>query len=1003
MKDPLYLIDAYGLIYRSYFAFLSRPLRNSRGQNVSALFGFARTLVSLLDEGAPGADEAGVLLAKPQKPRRLVVVFDSPTPTFRHKQYPEYKATRQKAPEDLHTQVPLVEEVLTALKVPALKADGFEADDIIATLAKQCRAEGRQCYILSSDKDLLQLVGDGTYQLRPAKAAKAGETSAPSNTVRGGLPYELVGPGEVKAEWGVNPTQVLDLLSLIGDTSDNVPGVKGVGEKTAVKLMARYSSLDEIYKNIAGIEGAVGKKLAEGKKSAYLAKSLITLSYEAPIPSQALDEFSVENLDRSAGAQVLLREDIRQIAAALDPAAKGKVGAPYAGSLANGMGGAGSASHTGDQAGGAGDRAGGDAPYTGDSASGPADGGNNFGGPAAYSASGPERSPVDPALLGDGVYKTILDFAEFEAILNKARQQGFIALDFETDSLDAWNARPIGISLALKPKEAFYVPVAAHRTVADDAGNPAPFLDPEKVRESLGQFLADPAMTAVAHNAKYDYKVSRGWGLPRWNCKIWDTMVAAWLDDPERNNYSLDSLASYHFGYTPVAYNTIVPKGETFDYVPLETATRYSAEDADLTLRVKAYIEGRLEKTGSQSLFRDLEMPLLPILAEMEGLGIKIEPKVLKDYGVELFQELNQIQADTYKLVGHEFNLGSPKQLQEVLFTERKLKPGKKTKTGYSTDVAVMEELAHEDPVPALILRHRTLAKLKSTYTDALIDLADREGRLHTNFVQTGTATGRLSSREPNLQNIPIRDEEGRRIREAFIAKPGNVLISADYSQIELVVLAHLSQDENLLAAFNEGKDVHARTAALIFGVSEKDVHPDQRRMAKTINFGVMYGMSAFRLARELNITRTDAANFIEAYFKTYAGIRRLIEELITNTEQTGYASTILGRRRYIPAINSRNKTEKAGAERVAVNTPIQGSAADIVKTAMLHLDERLTKEKSPAKLLLQVHDELILECPKADAAAAAKMVKEVMENAVKLRIPLRVSVETGKRWGDFH
>jgi DNA polymerase-1 len=418
---------------------------------------------------------------------------------------------------------------------------------------------------------------------------------------------------------------------------------------------------------------------------------------------------------------------------------------------------------------------------------------------------------------------------------------------------------------------------------------------------------------------------------------------------------------------------------------------------------MRQYLMPALNEGDGLNLFTNLEMPLLPILAEMEGEGIKIEPRVLKDYGVELGAELDRVIRETYALVGREFNLGSPKQLQEVLFTERKLKPGKKTKTGYSTDVAVLEELAREDPVPALILRHRTLSKLKSTYVDTLVDQADTNGRLHTNFVQTGTATGRLSSKEPNLQNIPIRDEEGRRIREAFIARPGNLLISADYSQIELVILAHLSGDKNLIGSFRDGKDVHARTAALIFGIDEDAVHSDQRRIAKTINFGVMYGMSAFRLANELNITRTEAAAFIDAYFKTYSGVSSFISELISKTESIGYASTILGRRRYIPAINSRNKTEKAAAERVAVNTPIQGSAADIVKTAMLKVDAALAVAKSPAKLLLQVHDELILECPKAEAEAVAALVREVMEGAVTLSIPLRVSVETGKRWGDFH
>ncbi|MDR2435433.1 MAG: DNA polymerase I [Treponema sp.] len=969
-KPPLYLIDAYGLIYRSYFAFLTHPLRNSLGRNVSALFGFARTLVTLLDEGAPAGDDKGVRRDAVEKPLRLAAVFDSRTPTFRHEKYPEYKATRQKAPEDLHSQVPLVEEFLAALGIPSLRADGFEADDIIAVLSGKCRAEKRQCYILSSDKDLLQLVGDGTFELRPLKPVK-GEGRRQGGA-SGSLAWELVGPDEVKAEWGVGPEKVLDLLSLTGDTSDNVPGVKGVGEKTAVKLMVRYGSLDGIYENIAGIEGAAGKNLSAGKESAYFSRSLIRLAADVPLPVKNIDELSVESLDRPAGARILFREGIRQSAKQLDPDV-GSTGASPAAAPPQERG--------------------------------------------AAPATRPEwtYSSADKSLLGDGVYRIILDMAELKSLLAGAKKQKLLALDFETDSLDAWNARPIGISLALKPKEAYYVPVAPHgRKAADSAdgvgpgaaeagGEPSPFLDPEKVRALLVPLFADPAMTIAAHNAKFDYKVSRGWGAARWQCKIWDTMVAAWLADPERNNYSLDSLASYTFDYSPTAYFDIVPKGGTFDMVPLETAARYSAEDADLCMRMMRYLEPLLKKAEALALFENLEMPLLPILAEMEGEGIKIEPKVLTDYGRELSVELDHIQDETWRTVGHEFNLSSTKQLQEVLFVERKLTPGKKTKTGYSTDAAALEELAPQDPVPALILRYRTLAKLKSTYVDTLADMADKEGRLHTNFVQTGTATGRLSSREPNLQNIPIRAEEGRRIREAFIARPGFLLISADYSQIELVVLAHLSEDKNLIAAFKEGKDVHARTAALIFGIDENEVKGEQRRIAKTINFGVMYGMSAFRLANELNISRTDAANFITAYFTTYAGVSRFIGDLIKKAEETGYASTILGRRRYIPTINSRNKTEKAAAERIAVNTPIQGSAADIVKTAMLNLDRRLAAEQSPARLLLQVHDELILECPREAARAASALVKAEMEQAVSLRIPLRVSVETGARWGSFH
>jgi len=956
-KNPLYLIDAYGLIYRSYFAFMTFPLKNNAGKNVSALFGFARTVISMLNDGAPVLKDgkpapAGEYLK--ETPKLLAAVFDSRTPTFRHKMYSEYKATRQKAPDDLHSQVPLVEEFLAALNIPCLRADGYEADDIIATLAKKCQEEKRQCYILSSDKDLLQLVGNGTFELRPAKTQKNPAQPAATQGQNTGPVWEIIGPAEVKAEWGVPPEKILDLLSLVGDSSDNVPGVRGIGERTALEHIKRYGSLDGIYENIAGLGGARGKKIAEGKKDAYFSQSLIRLETNVTLPITDIEELSAENLDRKAAAQVLFREGIRQSAKQLDPNISVAVASGQA--------------QTDEQQGHIG---------------------------ATYSA--------DKSLFGDGVYKVVNDLAELQNILASAKKQKILAFDFETDSLDAWNSRPIGVSLALKPKEAYYAPMAPHGVREDGTAADPNHLEPEKVRALLMPLFADPEMIIAAHNAKYDYKVSRGWGIERWKCKIRDTMVAAWLVEPERNNYTLDSLAEYTFDYTPVKYHDIVPKGRSFDAVSLETAARYSAEDADLCLRVLRHFEPMLEKNGATPLFENLEMPLLPVLAEMEGVGIMIEPEVLTDYGRELEVELENLQRDTWEMAGHEFNLSSTRQLQEVLFTERKLKPVKKLKTGYSTDAATLEELAREDPLPALILRHRTLAKLKSTYVDTLAGMADSKRRLHTNFDQCGTATGRLSSREPNLQNIPIRAEEGRRIREAFIAGPGRLLLSVDYSQIELVVLAHLSQDENLLAAFRDGTDVHARTAALIFGVGEDKVNPEQRRMAKTINFGVMYGMSAFRLSNELGISRTDATNFIMAYFNTYSGVRRFIEELIRKTEGCGYVSTILGRRRYIPTINSRNKTEKAAAERIAVNTPIQGSAADIVKTAMLRLDRRLAEEKSNAQILLQVHDELILECPKDTAAKTVELVKTEMEQAVNLSVPLRVSVETGSRWGSFH
>ncbi|MCL2270397.1 MAG: DNA polymerase I, partial [Treponema sp.] len=496
-NHPLYLIDAYGLIYRSYFAFLTRPLRNSAGKNVSALFGFARSITSLLNDGAPLEPSSPTEPSSPsemnghQVPRLLAAIFDSRTDTFRHKMYSEYKATRQKTPEDLHAQVPLVEEFLAALNIPALRVDGYEADDIIAALAKKCRRSKRQCYIISSDKDLLQLVGEGTYALRPAKAEK----TKISGSDQAGPAWDLIGPAQVKAEWGVIPEKVLDLLSLTGDASDNIPGVKGIGEKTAADLINRYGSLDEIYRNIAGIEGAKGRKLAEGKDSAYFSQSLIRLADDMPLPVTDIKMFSTENLNRLAAAQVLFREGLRQSARQLDP-------------------------HVGNNA------------AEGDSVSNaqpddPQMPQNTY---SAYSA--------DKSLFGNGTYKIILDLAELKMILAEAKKQKLIALDFETDSLDAWNSRPIGISLALRPKEAYYVPVAPH------GPQQSPCNDPEKVRPLLIPLFADPKMTVAAHNAKYDYKVSRGWGIDRWKCRIWDTMVAAWLADPERNNYSLDSLAA---------------------------------------------------------------------------------------------------------------------------------------------------------------------------------------------------------------------------------------------------------------------------------------------------------------------------------------------------------------------------------------------------------------------------------------------------------------------------
>ncbi len=949
-KPPLYLVDAYGIIYRSYFAFISRPFRNARGENISAVFGFFRWLNALLKTGA--SEEDG-------PPKRMAIIFDSLVPSFRHERYPEYKAKRQKTPEDLHSQVPLIKETLSALGIPQLKLDRWEADDIIATLAMLCKKEGRDCYIASSDKDLLQVVGDGVFQLRPLKG--------------GGDGHEIVGSETVKEEWGVSPDQMLDLLSIMGDSSDNIPGVKGIGIKGASQLISRYGSLDAIYENISAITGATGTKLVTGKESAYASRDLIRLDTESPIPIEPLDSYSIDNISFAEGAAVLFREGIFQLAKSWDPhsseneIAESKKTEEVEVNIQE-------------------------------------------------EEIREEEKPARPA-EEKGSYKSITNIEELKELLKEAEISGTMALDFETSGLDPLSAEILGFSFSYKKDIAYYVPFVQHAPEQDELIGKENYIDCDKALSLLLPLLYSPSMRLVLHNARFDYLLTRRWGAERWKAKILDTMIGAWLLDSERSFISLSTLSLNLLNLIALDYKELVPKGKDLRALPLSLATTYAGEDADYTYRLHLILEEELKKAELLSLYKEVEMPLIPILAEMEMAGISLNSEILKEYGKELEEKLLNIETEIFRLVGHDFNIASPKQVQEVLFVERRLKPIKKTTTGYSTDMSVLEELAKEDPVPAQILRHRTLSKLKNTYVDSLPLLTDKDGRIHTSFIQTGTATGRLSSRDPNLQNIPIKDEEGRRIRSAFIAPPEKVLLSADYSQIELVVLAHFSEDPALLEAFQSGADIHRRTAALIFNIADENVNSEERRVAKTINFGVMYGMSAFRLARELDIPQTEARTFIERYFATYKGVQEYMDDLIAKTYKLGWATTLLGRRRPIPAIRSKNKTERAAAERVAINTPIQGSAADIVKLAMLRMDKLLRKgepkeifggqkppnsEKTP-RLLLQVHDELIYEVPEEIGPTFGLFLQKEMEKVVSLKVPLRAHIEIGKQWGELH
>ncbi len=898
------------------------------------------------------------------KPKTLIAALDSKGKTFRHEMYSDYKATRPKTPEDLHAQIPWIEETLEALGVPSLRVEGYEADDVIATVTRKAVEQGKSVRILSGDKDLMQLVGERVQILKPDHADV----------------WKVVGAEGVKAEWGVEPKLLLDLLSLYGDTADNVPGVKGVGVKTACKFLDQYGSLEGIYEHADEIKGAIGQKIRDGKDSAFFSKKLITLC--DTVPGKELENVAKTEFHYAAAAQKLKAYQ------AFQPAKQFAALAVEAGEKvlddANGADGLFGQEGAAGQGGGV---SGKESVSASSNASGQSGASAASGSVSDYGSQNQDVPAPLPLRKNQGDYKAVTSADELKKLVDGilSSPQKIVALDTETDSLKTTEAQLVGFSLSNKNGAGFYIPVASQ----GDSLFSSDGVSQQDAVEQISRLFKAADWTLVLHNAKFDYEVLRTAGLREEDCraKIFDTMIAAWLLDPDKighSPYSLETLGQTKLALVGIEFKDLVGKGQTFRDVPLEKAVPYAAEDADFTFQLYKIFYDELKHKNLLELFETIEMPLIKILGEMELAGIHLDSAALDSYNKDLQKEISSAEKEIYEQVGHEFNIASPKQLQEVLFTERGLPHGKKTKTGYSTDTSVLEELAELDPVPAKILKFRELSKLQSTYVEALPKLADKQGRVHTSFMQTGTATGRLSSRDPNLQNIPVRNEAGRKIRSAFTAVPGTVLISADYSQIELVVLAHLSGDQNMRAAFINGDDVHKATASLIYGVPADQVTPEMRRTAKTINFGVIYGMSAFRLAAQLGIPRTQAQSFIENYFKQYSAINAFINDTIKGAEESGHVQTIMGRRRRVMNINSKNKVEKAAAERVAVNTPVQGSAADIV---------------------LQVHDELILECPDKPEVIeqTIALLRQKMEGAVQLSIPLRVSIESGSNWGQFH
>ncbi|MBF9014724.1 MULTISPECIES: DNA polymerase I [unclassified Oceanispirochaeta] len=896
MKDPLYLLDGYSLIYRSYFGFIRNPLKNPEGKNISAVFGFFRALINILNK---------------RDTCRFVVTMDSKTKTFRHDMYPEYKATRDKSPDDLFEQIPIIEEILKLMEIPTIRVDGFEADDIMGTLAVRAREEDRPCYIITGDKDLLQFAGDGIKIMKLEKGQ-----------------FIEMDRDEVFEDKGVWPEQIVDYLSLVGDTADNIPGAAGIGPKTASKLLQDYGTLDGIYEHLDKIKSKnQQQKLIDSKENAYFSKELVIIRVDVPV-DMTVDEMLVKNLHSEEAARLLMKEGMQSLALELVP-----------------------------------------------------------------DLSISEDPEDERAAAEKGEYSAVLSVEDLDKWIQAVRDKGMVSLDTETDSINAMKANPVGICLSVGDEKACYIPIRAEG---------ADCLPEDLIRSKMKELLEDEKIKIIGQNIKYDYKVLRRWGINPANL-YFDTMIAAWMIDAG-SPLNMDFLAERYLAYKTVHFKDVVPKGGIFSDVPLEDAVDYAAEDADVTWRLYEVLKKKLEEDNLGDLFSSLEMELVRIFADMEIRGISLNREELIEYGVELEEALTVLRTEIYDLCGKEFNINSTKQLQEVLFTDRKLQPTKKTKSGYSTDTSVLKQLAEEDPVPEKILVHRALAKLKSTYVDTLPKMVHPDsGRIHTSFVQTGTATGRISSKDPNLQNIPVKDENGRRIRRAFRPKEGSVFLSADYSQIELVVLAHLSQDSGLKEAFISGDDVHSKTAATIFKVDIAEVTPAQRRIAKTINFGVMYGMSAFRLSNELKISRGEAAGFIETYFEEYSGIKKFVDDTVAQAEIDGGVYTILGRFRPVREITSKNKMEKSAAVRVAVNTRIQGSAADIVKRAMIGIDWAIKQRNLKASVLLQVHDEIILEVPEDEVETCKFLLSKVMESAWEMDVPLRVNVEEGANWGDIH
>jgi len=885
----LFLIDGSSYIYRAFYAI--RGLSTSKGFPSNAIFGFTSMLLKVLRD---------------HKPDGVAVIFDAKGPTFRNTLYEAYKANRPTMPDDLTVQIPYTKKIVEGFRIPLLEMEGYEADDLIGTIAKKAENEGLEVVIVSGDKDLLQLVSEKVTTLDTMKDAYRGVQ-------------------EVKDRFGVEPERIPDIMGLAGDSIDNIPGVPGIGEKTAVDLIKRFGGLEQLLQKVEQIDekeikNKTRENLMKYRDQALLSRDLATIDIHVPIEIR-WEDFIFSSPDEESLRGIFKELEFQKFLQDLFP----------------------------------------------------------------------QKS------VSYEHYYLITEEEELDELVIRLKKAAAFSLDLETTSRDPLDAKIVGLSFSARPHEAYYIPVGH-----DYTGVP-PQIPKTKVLEILRPVLEDSQKSKYGQNIKYDYIVLRRNGMKLAGITF-DTMIASYLLNPTKRSHSLEHIAQEYLEHQMITYNEGTVKGQGFQKVDLHKAKEYSCEDADVTFLVTNLLLQKLKEDSLDELFFQMELPLVEVLAEMELWGVKINSDLLLDLSKELESRLWGLEGNIFNLVGEKFNINSTQQLGKILFEKLRLPVIKKTKTGHSTDVEVLQELAKEHELPRAVLEYRSLAKLKSTYVDSLPKLINPiTKRVHTSYNQTVTATGRLSSSDPNLQNIPIRTEEGRRIREAFIPEAGWWMISADYSQVELRILAHLSGDATLKEAFQKGEDIHARTASEIFGLPPDEVTPQMRREAKVINFGIIYGISAYGLAKELDVEPRRAAEYIEEYFNRYQGVKAYIDKTLQEARDKGYVTTLYRRRRYLPEINTSNRSARQFAERTAMNTPIQGTAADIIKAAMIRIDRHLKERGFKAKMIIQVHDELVVEAPENEVEEVEKIIKEAMEGVMELTVPLKVSVARGKNWGEIH